>query len=118
MEGEWQVFRLCIGVCRFGFAVVVDDGCGCIGEGDVLEDVCGGGGVVEVDSVVAVGWCQSVRVGLVVLIVECAVVVIMQHNGWATMEDVVDVVVLVELWIGGLASTSSSISWCAYLPES
>ena len=40
---------------------------------------------------------------------ECAVVVIMQHNGWATVEDVVDLVVLVELWIGGLAITSSSI---------
>ena len=71
--------------------------------------MCGGGGVVEMDSVVALGWCRSVIVGLVVLIVECAVVVIMQHNGWATVEDVVDLVVLVELWIGGLAITSSSI---------
>ena len=36
MEGEWQVFRLCIGGCRFGFAGVVYGGCGCLGEGDVL----------------------------------------------------------------------------------
>ena len=25
--------------------------------------MCGGGGVVEMDSVVALGWCRSVRVG-------------------------------------------------------
>ena len=39
--------------------------------------MCGGGGVVEVGSVVAVVWCRSIRVVLVVLIVECAVVVAM-----------------------------------------
>ena len=44
--------------------------------------MCGGAGVVEVGSVVAVGWWyRSVRVELVVLTVECAVVVIMKHNG-------------------------------------
>ena len=37
--------------------MVVDGGCGWIGKGDVLQDVSGGGGVVEVGSVVAVGWC-------------------------------------------------------------
>ena len=65
-----------------------------------------GGGVVEVDSRVAVGWCRSVRVGLVVFIVECVVVVVMESNGWEIVEDVMDVVVFVELWIGGLASNS------------
>ena len=44
-----------------------------------------------------------------VLILECAVMVVMQHNGWVIVEDVMDVVVLVELEIGGLASNSSSI---------
>ena len=44
-----------------------------------------------------------------VLILECAVMVVMQHNGWMIVEDVMDVVVLVELEIGGLASNSSSI---------
>ena len=44
-----------------------------------------------------------------VLIVECAVVVVMQYNGQAIVQDVVDVVVLVELRIGGLASISFSI---------
>ena len=44
-----------------------------------------------------------------VLIVGCAVAVVMQYNGQAIAEDVVDVVVLGELWIGGLASNSSSI---------
>ena len=39
------------------------------------------GGVVEVDSLIAVGWCRSVGVGLVVHLVECAVVVIMKDNG-------------------------------------
>ena len=34
------------------------------------------------------------------------VVTIMQDNGWVIVEDVVDVVVLVELRIGGLASNS------------
>ena len=59
-------------------------------------------GVVEVDSVVVVGWCHSVRVGLAVLLVQCALVVIMKKNEWEIVEDVVDVVVFVELWIGGL----------------
>ena len=44
-----------------------------------------------------------------VLIAECAVMVVMQYNRWVIVEDVVDVVVLVELRIGGLASISSSI---------
>ena len=69
----------------------------------------GGGGIVEVGSVVVVGWFRGVRVGLVVLIFECAVMAVMQHNGWVIVEDVMDVVVLVELEIGGLASNSSSI---------
>ena len=67
------------------------------------------GDVVEVDSVVVIGWYQSVRVGLVVIIVECAVVVIMKDNGWEIVEDMVNVVVFVVLWIGGLSSFSSSI---------
>ena len=50
---------------------------------------------------VVVGWCCGIRVGLVVLIVECAVVVIMKENGWEIVEDVVDMVVFVELWVGG-----------------
>ena len=52
-----------------------------------------------------------------VLIVECAVVLIMKDNGWEIVEDIVDVVVFVELWIGGLTSNSSVlrvVSWCAY----
>ena len=44
-----------------------------------------------------------------VLIVECAVVVMMQYNGWVVVEDVVDLAVFVVLRIGGLASNSSSI---------
>ena len=40
------------------------------------------------------------------------VVTIMQDNGWVIVEDVVDVVVLVELRIGGLASNSSRIEKC------
>ena len=36
-------------------------------------------------------------------------VMVMQYNGWAIVEDVVDGVVLVELRIGGIASNSSSI---------
>ena len=36
--------------------------------------------------------------------VEYVFVTIMQDNGWVIVEDVVDVVVLVELRIGGLAS--------------
>ena len=40
------------------------------------------------------------------------VVTIMQDNGWVIVEDVVDVVVLVELSIGGLASNSSRIEKC------
>ena len=44
-----------------------------------------------------------------VLIVECVVVMVMQYNGWAILEDVLDGVVLLELRIGGLASNSSSI---------
>ena len=60
-------------------------------------------------SVVAVGWCRSAGVGLVMLIVECAVVVTMGQNGWEIVEDEVDVVVFVKLWIGELASDSSSI---------
>ena len=47
------------------------------------------GDVVEVDSVVVIGWYQSVRVGSVVIIVECAVVVIMKDNGWEIVEDMV-----------------------------
>ena len=41
-----------------------------------------------------------------VFIVECVVVVVMEYNGWEIVEDVMDVVVFVELWIGGLASNS------------
>ena len=51
-----------------------------------------------------------------VLIVEFAVVLIMKDNGWEIVEDIVDVVVFVELWIGGLTSNSSVlrvVSWCA-----
>ena len=51
-----------------------------------------------------------------VLIVECVVVLIMKDNGWEIVEDIVDVVVFVELWIGGLTSNSSVlgvVSWCA-----
>ena len=44
-----------------------------------------------------------------VFIVEDVVVTIMQDNGWVIVEDGVDVVVLVELQIGGLASNSSRI---------
>ena len=44
-----------------------------------------------------------------VFIVEDVVVTIMQDNGWVIVEDGVDVVVLVELKIGGLASNSSRI---------
>ena len=40
---------------------------------------------------------------------ECTVVVMMQYNGWVVVEDVVDLPVFVVLWIGGLASNSSSI---------
>ena len=50
-----------------------------------------------VDTVVVKGWYRSVRMELVVLMVECAVVVIMKDNGWEMVEDVVDVVVFVEL---------------------
>ena len=67
------------------------------------------GGVVGVDSVVVVDWCRSVRVEFVALTVECYVVVIMKDNGWEIVYNVVDVVVFVELWIGGLASNSSSL---------
>ena len=62
---------------------------------------------MEVGSVGAASWCRSVRVGLVVHTVECNVVV--YCNGWAIVEDVVDVVLLVELWIGGLNSNSCII---------
>ena len=51
-----------------------------------------------------------------VLIVEFAVVLIMKDNGWEIVEDIVDVVVFVELWIVGLTSNSSVlrvVSWCA-----
>ena len=44
-----------------------------------------------------------------VFIVEDVVVTIMQDNGWVIVEDGVDVVVLVELQIGGLASKASRI---------
>ena len=47
--------------------------------------------------------------GLVVFIVECAAVVIMKDNGWEMVEDVVDVVVFVKLWVGWLVICSSSI---------
>ena len=50
-----------------------------------------------VDNVVVVGWYRSVRMELVVLMVECAVVVIIKDNGWEMVEDVVGVVVFVEL---------------------
>ena len=42
-------------------------------------------------------------------VVEYVVVTVMQDNGWVIVEDVVDVLVLVELQIGGLASNSSRI---------
>ena len=58
---------------------------------------------------VVAGWCRIVGVGLVVLIVECAVLVIMEDNGWEIAEDVVEVVVIVELWVAGLVINSSSI---------
>ena len=41
--------------------------------------------------------------------VKYVVVTIMQNNGWVIVEDVVGVVVLVELRIGGLAKSSSKI---------
>ena len=44
-----------------------------------------------------------------VFMVEYVVVTIMQDNGWVIVEDVVDVVVLLELRIVGLASHSSRI---------
>ena len=47
-----------------------------------------------------------------VFMVEYVVVTIMQDNGWVIVEDVVDVVVLVELSIGRLASNSSRIEKC------
>ena len=111
---KWKVNGDCLDCVSKGvnldFTAVVDGGCGWIGENDVLWDVCGGGGVVvEVFSMVAQGWCRSARVGLVVLIMECTVVVMMQYNGWVVVEDVVDLPVFVVLWIGGLASNSSSI---------
>ena len=62
-----------------------------------------------VDNVVVVGWYHSVRVGLVVLMVECAVVDSVKDNGWEVVEDVVDMMVFVEFWVGGLASNSSSV---------
>ena len=37
-------------------------------------------------------------------------------HGWEIVEDIVDVVVFVELWVGGLTSNSSVlrvVSWCA-----
>ena len=49
-------------------------------------------------SVVAVLWGVIVEI---VLIVECDVVVIMKENGWEIVEDMVDMVVFVELWVGG-----------------
>ena len=88
--------------------MVVDDRCGWIPEGEVLCNVCSAG-VVEVDSVVAVGWFRNVRVGLVVLTVGCAVVVVMKDNRLEIVEDMVNVVVFVKLWIGGLVSNSPSI---------
>ena len=36
VEGEWQVFGLCIGGCSFGFCHSGDGGLGLIGEDDVL----------------------------------------------------------------------------------
>ena len=60
-------------------------------------------------SVVVVGWCRSEGFESVMLIVECVVVVIMEYNGWEILGDEVDMVVFVELWIGGLASNSLSI---------
>ena len=110
---KWKVNGNCLDCVSKGvnldFTVVVDGRCGWIGENDVLWDVCGGVSVVEVFSMVALGWCWSARVGLVVLIVECAVVVMMQYNGWVVVEDVVGLAVFVVLRIGGLASNSSSI---------
>ena len=44
-----------------------------------------------------------------VLIVEFAMAVIMQYDEWVIVENVVDAVMFVELQIGGLASSSSSI---------
>ena len=41
-----------------------------------------------------------------VLIVEFAMVVIMQYDEWVIVENVVDAVMVVELQIGGLASSS------------
>ena len=62
-----------------------------------------------VDNVVVAGWYLSVRVGLVVLMVECAVVDSVKDNGWEVVEDVVDMTVFVEFWVGWLASNSSSV---------
>ena len=67
------------------------------------------GVVMEMDSVVVAGWCRIVGVELVVLIVECAVVVIMKDNGWEIVEGVVEVVVFVELLLAGLVISSSRI---------
>ena len=52
---------------------------------------------MDVNSIVAVGWCRIVGLGLVVLIVECDVVEIIKVNGWEIVEDVVGVLVFVEL---------------------
>ena len=50
-----------------------------------------------VNSIVAVGWCRIVGLGLIVLIVECDVVMIIKVNGWEILEDMVNLLVLVNL---------------------
>ena len=61
-------------------------------------------------SVVTVDWCRSVGFESVVFVAKClVVVVIIEYNGWEIVDGEVDMVVLVELSIGGLASSSSSI---------
>ena len=79
-----------------GVDVEVDGGSVWSGKGEALQDVFGDNGVVKVGSVAAVGWCRSVWVGIVMFVVK----------------DVVDISVLVELSIGGLASHSSRIEKC------
>ena len=53
-----------------GVDVEVDGGFVWSGKGDALQDVFGDNGVVEVGSVAAVGWCRSVWVEIVVLVVK------------------------------------------------
>ena len=53
-----------------------------------------------------------------VFMAEYVVVEIIQDNGWVVVEDVVDVLVLMELPIGGLASNSTRIEKCFVVHKS